>query len=92
MVLCTDDSTLLKARISARLATAQMLIPAKGSTYLQDARASVEAALETLCAQGNPSEIAEAEMNYGGFCKILLPRIKPVSKIVLALTNAHSYL
>ena len=65
MALCADDSALLKARIGARLATAQMLLPAEDSSYLQDARASVEAALEVLTAQGNLSEIAEAEMNYG---------------------------
>ena len=65
MALCEDDTVLLKARVGARLATAQMRFPADDATYLQNARANIEAALETLRTHGNPSEIAEAEMNYG---------------------------
>ena len=65
LALCGDDTVLLKARVGARLATAQMRFPADDATYLQNARANIEAALETLRTHGIPSEIAEAEMNYG---------------------------
>ena len=90
MALCADDS-LLKARIGARLATAQMLLPAEDSSYLQDARASVEAALEVLTAQGNLLEIAEAEMNYGLILQIL-PRLKPEFRLYQRLSTRASYL
>lgn len=63
--LCPPSNPLLNARIMARMATAQMSIPADTPEYLDAARDAMQTALETLHEKGKPEEIAEAEMNLG---------------------------
>ena len=63
--LCPLQERLLKARIKARMATAQMMTPSDDTSLLEGARSSIEGALETLRDHGTPAELAEAEMNYG---------------------------
>ena len=63
--LCPADLGLLAARIRARLGTAFMAIPAEDAGPLEQARDSLQAALEVLSAEGLGEEIAEAEMNLG---------------------------
>ncbi|WP_422342823.1 hypothetical protein [Parasphingorhabdus sp.] len=63
--LCPSTDSLLSARIMARMATAQMSVPADTPEHLDAARNSMHAALEVLRLEGKPEEIAEAEMNLG---------------------------
>ncbi|MAW81407.1 MAG: hypothetical protein CMI63_14310 [Parvularcula sp.] len=63
--LCPAESGLLRARILARMATAQMITPAKDASFVEAARATIEDALGVLRELGTPAELAEAEMNYG---------------------------
>lgn len=63
--LCTLETTLLAARIRARLGTALMAIPSDDPASAVAARRAFELALETLNADGAPAEIAEVEMNLG---------------------------
>jgi tetratricopeptide (TPR) repeat protein len=63
--LCTSQTTLLAARIRARLGTALMAIPSDDPASLVAARHVLELALETLNVDGGPNEIAEVEMNLG---------------------------
>lgn len=63
--LCPVTALLLTARIKARMATAQMSVPANTPDYLLGAQESMNSALEILRIQGKPEEIAEAEMNLG---------------------------
>ena len=66
IALCGDDTILLKARVGARLATAQMHFPADDTSYLQNARANIEAALENPThPRKSLGRLLEAEMNYG---------------------------
>jgi len=62
---CPAASTLLAARIRARMATAQMAMPSDDSAYFEAARQLLEVALETLTVEGLDAEVAEAEMNLG---------------------------
>jgi tetratricopeptide (TPR) repeat protein len=63
--LCTSQTTLLAARIRARLGTALMAIPSDDPASFVAARHALELALETLNADGGPEETAEVEMNLG---------------------------
>ncbi len=63
--LCADTEGLLKARIRARRATAEMALPVSGPDGLEAARRSMDMALPDLQTSGKPEEVAEAEMNLG---------------------------
>jgi tetratricopeptide (TPR) repeat protein len=63
--LCNSQTTLLAARIRARLGTALMAIPSEDPASFVAARHALELALETLNADGGAEEIAEVEMNLG---------------------------
>jgi tetratricopeptide (TPR) repeat protein len=65
LTVCPEDQGLLKARITARRATALQAIPDEDTDYLELARAAYEAAIPTLTKAGTPEELAEAEMNLG---------------------------
>jgi len=65
LAVCPDEQGLLKARITARRATALQAIPDEATDYLEQARAACEAAIPTLSKAGTPEELAEAEMNLG---------------------------
>jgi tetratricopeptide (TPR) repeat protein len=63
--ICPDDEPLLRARVTARKATALQAIPEHGTDSLERARATMEQAIPTLRELGRPEELAEAEMNLG---------------------------
>lgn len=63
--LCPSADPLLRARLSARLATALMALPGSDAAPLHAARAALEAALPVLARDGTTAETAEAEMNLG---------------------------
>ncbi len=65
LAVCPEDQGLLKARITARRATALQAIPDEDTDYLEQARTAYEAAIPTLTKAGTPEELAEAEMNLG---------------------------
>jgi len=65
LAVCPDEQGLLKARITARRATALQAIPDEATDYLEQARAAYEAVIPTLAKAGTPEELAEAEMNLG---------------------------
>jgi tetratricopeptide (TPR) repeat protein len=63
LAICSAD--LLRARISARKATALQAIPDEGCAAMEQARAALESALPVLAQLGLAQEIAEARMNLG---------------------------
>lgn len=66
--LCPETERLLRARITARRATAIQALPAETAAdteNLETARTSYLAAIPVLAALGEPEEVAEAEMNHG---------------------------
>jgi tetratricopeptide (TPR) repeat protein len=65
LALSPVDETLLRARITARKATALQALPDEGTISLEAARDAFEAAAPVLAALGSPAELAEAEMNLG---------------------------
>jgi tetratricopeptide (TPR) repeat protein len=65
LALCPDDEELLRARITARKATALQTLPEEGTDSLEAARDAYEIAMPVLADQGSPAELAEAEMNLG---------------------------
>ena len=65
IAVCPEERTLMRARITARKATALQVVPEEGTGSLEKARESFDAALRDLRAQGTPEEVAEAEMNLG---------------------------
>jgi tetratricopeptide (TPR) repeat protein len=65
LAVCPEDERLLRARIVARKGTALQAIPAQGATFLEQARAAYQEAIQTLFNLGRPEEVAEAEMNLG---------------------------
>lgn len=60
-----ETTTLLQARISARMGTALQAIPDGGVDALRQACECYERVLPTLYAQGKPEEAAEVELNLG---------------------------
>lgn len=65
LALSPADETLLRARITARKATALQALPDDGTASLEVARDALESATPVLAALGSPAELAEAEMNLG---------------------------
>ncbi|MCH9806658.1 MAG: hypothetical protein K0U74_02910 [Alphaproteobacteria bacterium] len=63
--IASDESSLLSARIRARMGTALMATPAATTQPLERARSEFENALTVLGDQGQREEVAEAEMNLG---------------------------
>ena len=63
--LCGPDDALLRARIQVRRATALQAIAEPGAVRLEQARDAYLEVLPVLAAQGEPAEIAEAELNLG---------------------------
>ena len=63
--LCPQEERLLRARITARMATALQAMPGEGHQSLQAAREAHESALVLLRDAGRPEELAEIEMNLG---------------------------
>ena len=56
---------LLKARITARKATAWQAMPGDDPTFLELARDAYKSVLPIFQSQGTPEELAELEMNFG---------------------------
>jgi len=65
LALCPQEDELLRARITARKATALQAVPEQGTESLERARAAYEQSIPVLNKLGGPEEIAEAEMNLG---------------------------
>jgi tetratricopeptide (TPR) repeat protein len=65
LAICPQDQGLLRARVTARKATALQAIPEQGTDFLETARAAYEEAIPTLTRTGTAEELAEAEMNLG---------------------------
>jgi tetratricopeptide (TPR) repeat protein len=65
LTLCPPEETLLKARITARKATALQAIPADDAAYLEQARDAYRSVLPVFQAEGTREELAELEMNLG---------------------------
>lgn len=65
LAICPQDQGLLRARVTARKATALQAIPEQGTDFLETARAAYEEAIPMLSRTGTPEEVAEAEMNLG---------------------------
>ncbi|MDR3616325.1 MAG: hypothetical protein P4L53_22385 [Candidatus Obscuribacterales bacterium] len=63
--LCPEEEVLLRARISARKATALQMVPSEDVGYLVQARDELESAMPVLTANGLKEEIAEAQINLG---------------------------
>jgi tetratricopeptide (TPR) repeat protein len=63
--LCPENDPLLKARITARKATALQAIPSEDPAFLLMARDAYKAALPVFTSLGTPEELAEVEMNLG---------------------------
>ena len=63
--LCPAGERLLRARITARKATALQALPGEGAESLQAAREAHETALALLRDGGRAEEVAEVEMNLG---------------------------
>jgi tetratricopeptide (TPR) repeat protein len=63
--LCPEDQPLLRARITARKATALQAIPGDDATYLEQARDAYKDVQAVFEQQGAPEELAELEMNLG---------------------------
>lgn len=63
--LCEPGDRLLRARLQARLATAQIALSETGPDALLAARSALTEALPVLSADGTAAETAEAEMNLG---------------------------
>ena len=59
------QAAVLRARITARMGTALQALPDGGPAALDRAQGCFEAALPVLQAQGQPEEVAEAELNLG---------------------------
>ena len=86
---CPQASTLLSARIRARMATAQMAMPSDDSAYLEAARRSLDMALESLSVEGLDAEVAEAEMNLGLVLQNLAAMGKaPIQEAIAAYQRA----
>jgi len=65
LAVCPGDERLLRARISARRATALQATPEDGTASLEAARLAYDEAIPVLAELGRKEEIAEAEMNLG---------------------------
>jgi len=65
LAICPQDQGLLRARVTARKATALQTIPEQGTELLETARAAYEEAIPVLTRTGTAEELAEAEMNLG---------------------------
>ena len=65
IAMCPSSEELMRARITARKATALQIVPEQGTESLEAARGCFEAALPVLRVNGSPEEVAEAEMNLG---------------------------
>jgi tetratricopeptide (TPR) repeat protein len=65
LAICPQDQGLLRARVTARKATALQTIPEQGTELLETARAAYEEAIPILTRTGTAEELAEAEMNLG---------------------------
>jgi hypothetical protein len=63
--LCPDTEALLKARITARKATALQAMPGADPAYLEEARDAYVSVLPLFQSLGTAEELAELEMNYG---------------------------
>jgi tetratricopeptide (TPR) repeat protein len=63
--LCPSAAPLLRARITARLGTAQQARPGGGNAALHEARRCYDAAYPVLKESGKPEEVAELDMNLG---------------------------
>jgi tetratricopeptide (TPR) repeat protein len=65
LTICPEGQSLLKARITARKATALQAIPEQGTAFLEAAQAAYAEAIPLLTELGTSEELAEAEMNLG---------------------------
>jgi tetratricopeptide (TPR) repeat protein len=65
LALCPPDERLLRARITARKATALQAMPDEGPALLEAAREAWTDAISVFSEIGRPEECAEAEMNLG---------------------------
>jgi tetratricopeptide (TPR) repeat protein len=65
LVLCPTNERLLRARLSARRATALQAMPEEGTDSIEAARLAYEESIPALIELGQPEEVAEAEMNLG---------------------------
>jgi tetratricopeptide (TPR) repeat protein len=63
--LCPQEDVLLKARITARKATALQAIPGEDSAFLEQARDAYQSVLPVFQSLAKPEELAELEMNLG---------------------------
>lgn len=63
--LCPITERLLRARITARRATALQTTPGDDPSHLEAARAAYGEAIPVFAELGAPEEVAEAEMNLG---------------------------
>jgi len=63
--VCPGNERLLRARITARRATALQAMPEDGTQSLEAARAAYDEAIPALAELGRKEELAEAEMNHG---------------------------
>jgi tetratricopeptide (TPR) repeat protein len=63
--LVPESDTLLRARITARMATALQTVAEEGTASLEAARGAYDSAIPVFKALGTPEELAEAEMNLG---------------------------
>ncbi|MGK7919181.1 MAG: hypothetical protein AB4080_04135 [Trichodesmium sp.] len=71
--LSSDDYPLLQGQALAGMATALRIMPGEGPELLLEAKKAYETALEILREQGQPEEVAEAEMNLGLVLQALVP-------------------
>jgi len=63
--LCPEAEPLLKARITARKATALQAMPGEDAAFLERARDAYQSILPIFQALGTLEELAELEMNFG---------------------------
>jgi tetratricopeptide (TPR) repeat protein len=65
LALCPEAETLLRARITARKATALQAMPGEDAASLELARDAYKSVLPIFQSLGAPEEVAELEMNFG---------------------------
>jgi len=63
--LCPPGERLLRARITARRATAVQATPSDDTAHLEAARDAYQETIPVFAELGAPEEVAEAEMNHG---------------------------
>jgi tetratricopeptide (TPR) repeat protein len=83
--LCPGTERLLRARITARRATALQATPGDDSAQLEAARDAYDEAIPVFAELGSPEEVAEAEMNLGLVLQALASGPRPGARITDAI-------